>query len=183
LLSRPRWQLNSEAIMPTVYLETSIICRLTDPPSPNPITRACQQLTQLWWHTRCDPAQTFVSDYVYDEINDADPLRATQRKRITQNLVQLPEHKRIEGIRELLIGGGGLMARARSKADHVACATYYHCEVFLTWDCENIANAQKLKLLRLLIDDGEYVLPELVTPFELMENSYETLWRRNSSGY
>jgi len=34
--------------MPTVYLETSIICHLTDPPSPNPITRACQQLTQLW---------------------------------------------------------------------------------------------------------------------------------------
>lgn len=37
--------------MQTIYLETSIICHLTDPPGTNPITRACQQLTQLWWHT------------------------------------------------------------------------------------------------------------------------------------
>lgn len=33
--------------MHTIYLETSVICHLTDPPSANPITRACQQLTQL----------------------------------------------------------------------------------------------------------------------------------------
>lgn len=46
--------------MPTIYLDTSIICHLTDPPSNNPITRACQQLTQLWWHARCDPAHTFI---------------------------------------------------------------------------------------------------------------------------
>lgn len=35
--------------MQTIYLETSIICHLTDPPSTNPITRACQQLTHEKW--------------------------------------------------------------------------------------------------------------------------------------
>lgn len=29
---------------PTIYLETSVIRHLTDPPSDNPITHACQQL-------------------------------------------------------------------------------------------------------------------------------------------
>ena len=43
---------------PTIYLDTSVVCHLTDPPSSNPITRACQQLTQLWWHTRCVHSQT-----------------------------------------------------------------------------------------------------------------------------
>ncbi|SHN35928.1 hypothetical protein SAMN05192549_108108 [Duganella sacchari] len=32
----------------------------------------------------------------------------------------------------------------------------------------------------MLVNNGGYSLPELVTPFELMENSYETLWRKNS---
>lgn len=166
---------------PTIYLETSIICHLTDPPSPNPITRACQQLTHLWWHTRCDPSATFVSDYVRDEIKSGDPLRAAQRLGAIQHLIKHPRHYKIESIKELLIGGGGLKADSQQAASHIACATMLRCEILLTWDCMNIANATKLSLLRMLINDGEYLLPELVTPFELMEISYETLWRRNST--
>jgi hypothetical protein len=163
----------------TVYLETSIICHLTDPPSPNPITRACQQLTQLWWHTRCDPAQTFVSDYVYNEIQAGDPLRAAQRMRAIHHIAQFPAHARMESVWELLVGGGGLTAKAGTAAEHIACAALYNCEILLTWDCANIANARKLKLLRMLLNKGDFTFPELVTPFELMENSYETLWRGN----
>lgn len=166
--------------MPTIYLETSIICHLTDPPSTNPITRACQQLTQLWWHTRCDPAHTVVSGYVYEEIYEDDPLRVLQRTRLIRHLFKLPEHQKMVSVRELLVGGGGLKAQPRSAADHIACTAFHHCEVLLTWDCKNIANARKLRLLRMLVNNGGYSLPELVTPFELMENSYETLWRKNS---
>jgi len=166
--------------MHTIYLETSIICHLTDPPSPNPITRACQQLTQLWWHTRCDPTTTFVSEFVQKEIKSGDPLRATQRMAAIQHLTSLQTHKKIESIEELLIGGGGLTANAGWATSHIACATFRRCEVLLTWDCIHIANAQKLRLLRMLVNDGDYLLPDLVTPFELMENSYEALWSRNS---
>lgn len=167
--------------MPTIYLETSIICHLTDPPSHNPITRACQQLTQLWWHTRCDPAQTFISDFVQEEIEAGDPLRAMQRITAAQHLVSLQKHQEIESIEELLISGGGLSAKAGWATSHIACATFRRCDILLTWDCTHIANAQKLRLLRMLVNDGEYLLPDLVTPFELMENSYEALWSRNSS--
>jgi hypothetical protein len=166
--------------MHTIYLETSIICHLTDPPSHNPITRACQQLTQLWWHTRCDPARTYVSDYVHDEIHAGDPLRAAQRMHAIRHLVQHPAHESMDSVWELLVGGGGLTAKAGTAAEHIACAALYNCEILLTWDCANIANAHKLKLLRMLLNHGAYPLPELVTPFDLMENSYETLWRRNS---
>lgn len=166
--------------MQTIYLETSVIRHLTDPPSANPITRACQQLTQLWWHTRCDPARTFVSDYVHDDIVNGDPLRAMLRLQSVQHLTHHPQHSKIASLAELLVCGGGLTASARYAAIHIACATYYRCEVVLTWDCKNIANAGKFKLLRMLTNDGNHELPELITPFELMENSHETLWRRNS---
>ncbi|WP_343731981.1 hypothetical protein [Duganella sp.] len=167
--------------MPTIYLETSIICHLTDPLSPNPITRACQQLTQLWWHTRSDPSNTFVSDFVHQEIKSGDPLRAMHRIATIQHLVSLQDNEEIRCMKELLISGGGLIAKAHWAAFHIACATHSHCEVLMTWNCTDIANAEKMRLLKMLINDGEYLLPELVTPFELLENSYETLWRRNSS--
>lgn len=165
--------------MPTIYLETSIICHLTDPPSPNPITRACQQLTQLWWHTRCDPAHTFISDFVQEEIEAGDPLRAMSRMASVRHFVSLQKHKKIKSIEELLIGGGGLSAKAGWAPSHIACATFRRCETLLTWDCTHIANVQKMRLLRMLVNDGEYLLPDLVTPFELMENSYEALWSRD----
>lgn len=167
--------------MPTIYLETSIICHLTDPPSNNPITRACQQLTQLWWHTRCDPAQTFVSRHVHDEIKSADPLRANRRLNVIEHLVTHRADPKMDGIEELLIGGGGLRASATWATQHIACAAFHNCDVLLTWDCDNIANARKLRLLRTLVHESGFWLPELVTPFELMEVSYETLWRGNST--
>ena len=164
---------------PTIYLDTTVIIHLTDPPSINPITRACQQLSQLWWHTRCDPANTFVSSYVLDEIKSGDPLRATRRLSMVDHLVTLPDHERMESAWELLLAAGGQRAKSKSAADHIACAALNHCEILLTWDCIDIASAQKLPLLRFLVDDDKYFLPELVTPFELMENSYEAAWRRN----
>lgn len=166
--------------MHTIYLETSVICHLTDPPSANPITRACQQRTQLWWHTRCDPQYLFVSDYVHDEIHAGDPLRVAQRIGAIQHIARHRSGARMESVRELLISGGGLNAKARRAAEHIACATLSNCDILLTWDCANIANANKLRLMRILINDGMHMLPEPVTPFQLMENSHETLWRGNS---
>jgi hypothetical protein len=74
-----------------IYLETSVICHLTDPPSPNPITRACQQLTQLWWHHRYTPSMTYASEYVENEISGGDPLRIMQRLKIIGNMTLFPE--------------------------------------------------------------------------------------------
>jgi hypothetical protein len=162
--------------MQTIYLETSIICHLTDPPSANPITRACQQLTQLWWHTRCDPAYTFVSEYVLEEIKKSNPLRAMRRMRSIQHLVSHAPSPKASYIAELLVGGGGLKAKSLSAAEHIACAAQHNCEILLTWNCAEIANAQNFPLMRVLMDVEELTLPELVTPFELMGNSYETLW-------
>jgi hypothetical protein len=96
--------------MTTIYLDTSIVCCLTDPPSSNSITRACQQLTQLWWHTRCVRSQTHVSEYVLQEIRDGDPLRATRRISEVRYLNQFPATDKLIGTSELLVWGGGLSA-------------------------------------------------------------------------
>jgi len=161
--------------MTTIYLDTSIVCYLTVPPSSNSITRACQQLTQLWWHTRCVRSQTHVSEYVLQEIREGDPLRAARRLKEIRNLNQLPIGGRVTAVSELLLLGGGLTAKARKASEHIACAAVNHCEILLTWNCRDIANAEKLPLIRMLMKMEEGEALELVTPFEIMENRYEDL--------
>jgi hypothetical protein len=160
---------------PTIYLDTSVIEYLTDPPSANSITRACQQLTRLWWNTRCEPAKTYVSKYVIEEIRQGDPLRVAQRMKAIAKLPRLADGIRTTGISELLVAGGGLRAMAMPAARHVACAAGNQSEILLTWNCRDIANAEKRRLLRMLITAQDLVLPELATPFELMENRYENI--------
>lgn len=160
---------------PTIYLDTCVVCYLTDPPSSNPITRACQQLTQLWWHTRCVHSQTHVSEYVLQEIREGDPLRATRRLKEIQYLNQFNAGERITAVSELLVWGGGLRSKERKAGEHIACAAINRCDILLTWNCRDIANAEKFPLLRILMHGAECDLPELVTPFEIMENCYEDL--------
>lgn len=160
---------------PTVYLDTSVILCLTDPPSPNPITRACQQLTQLWWHTHCVPSMTYVSDLVVKELETGDPLKAATRLKTIAPLIRLPGNAQIKHLGELLILGGGLKAASGASSHHIAYAALHHKDILLTWNCRDIANAAKLPLLRFLIEAADLVPPELVTPFEVMENSYENL--------
>ena len=46
---------------------------------------------------------------------------------------------------------------------------YHEIDVLLTWNCTHIANPAKLPVMRGLCAARGYKLPELVTPFELME--------------
>lgn len=70
-----------------------------------------------------------------------------------------------------LLLGGGLPAKARLDALHIACAAYHNVDVLLTWNCTHIANPTQLPVMRGLCAARGYTLPELVTPFELMEVS------------
>jgi hypothetical protein len=60
---------------------------------------------------------------------------------------------------------------AAAETGHIACAAYHEIDVLLTWNCTHIANPTKLPVMRGLCAARGYKLPELVTPFELMEVS------------
>jgi hypothetical protein len=92
-----------------------------------------------------------------------------------QYLNQLAVTKNLRMASELLVWGGGLNAKAQRASEHIACAAVNRCDILLTWNCKDIANAEKLPLIRMLIRTAEFEPPELVTPFEIMENCYEDL--------
>lgn len=66
-------------MVPTIYLETSIISYLAAQPSRDLITAARQQLTHEWWDRRRNSFQLFVSELVLVEISRGDAEASARR--------------------------------------------------------------------------------------------------------
>lgn len=154
---------------PYIYIETSVVSYLTARPSKDLIKLACQQITQSWWNNGRIETAHFISPYVVEEANAGDPDAALKRIKAIQTIPVLPIAEEIPTLAEFLLLGGGLPPKARLDALHIACAAYHEMDVLLTWNCTHIANPAQLPVMRGLCAAKGYKLPELVTPFELME--------------
>ena len=115
------------------------------------------------------PGSSYISPYVIEEASNGDPEAAQQRLAALRPISVLPVNPEIPELAEFLLLGGGLPAKARIDALHIACAAYYRIQVLLTWNCTHIANPTQTPVLRGLCAARGFTLPELVTPFELME--------------
>lgn len=158
-----------ETMKRKVYIETSVISYLTARPSNDSIKSACQQITRLWWDSGRTSFLAFISPYVVEEASAGDPLAALERIDALRPIPVLSIAPEILALAEFLLLGGGLPANARLDALHIACAAYHEMDVLVTWNCSHIANPTKLPVMRGLCAARGYSLPELVTPFELME--------------
>ena len=154
-----------------VYIETSVVSYLTALPSGDELKAACQQVTKAWWDTRRSSVQAFASVYVAQEAGRGDAGAAQARLLAIRALPLFAASPEIERLANNLLVGGGLPAKALLDALHIACATVNGMDVLLTWNCTHIANPVKLPLIRKLCQQLGYTAPELVTPFELMENA------------
>jgi hypothetical protein len=152
-----------------VYLETSVVSYLTARPSNDIIRAACQQITQSWWNSGRTAVSTYISPYVVEEASAGDPTAAAERIEALRIIPVLPIPDDIPHLAEFLLLGGGLPSKARIDSLHIACAAYHEMDVLLTWNCTHIANPVQLPVMRGLCAAKGYRLPELVTPFELME--------------
>jgi len=152
-----------------VYIETSVVSYLTAHPSNDVIRLACQQITQSWWNSRRGAVSSYISPYVVEEVSAGDPTAAAERIEAVRTVPVLPITPEIPDLAEFLLLGRGLPSNARIDALHIACAAYHEIEVLLTWNCAHIANPVQMPVMRGLCAAKGYKLPELVTPFELME--------------
>jgi hypothetical protein len=155
---------------PLVYIESSVISYLTARASDDPIKSAWQAVTTQWWNTRLDQVTACISPYVIEEVSAGDPIAAKQRIDVIRGLNVLDIDIEIEVLADFLLLGGGLPAKARFDALHIACAAYHGVNIVLTWNFKHIANPVQLPVMRGLCAARGYRLPELVSPLEMMES-------------
>ena len=154
-----------------IYIETSVVSYLTARESNDAVRSACQQITKLWWNNDRLNSVSYISPYVIQEASAGDSQAASARLNALRPIPVLPISSEIPELAEFLLLGGGLPPKAKLDALHIACATYHELDILLTWNCTHIANPSKLPVMRGLCSARGYKLPELVTPFELMESS------------
>ena len=152
-----------------IYIETSVVSYLTARQSNDAIRSDCQQITRSWWNNGRAATMSYISPYVIEEASAGDSQAASERIEALRQIPVLPITPGIPDLAEFLLLCGGLPAKARLDALHIACAAYHQIDVLLTWNCTHIANPAQLPIMRGLCSARGYRLPELVTPFELME--------------
>ncbi len=127
-------------------------------------------VTKQWWNTRLGSVVACISPYVVEEVSAGDSEAAKQRIDAIRSLVLLDTNSDIEALADFLVMGGGLPAKARFDALHIARAAYHGVNVVLTWNFKHIANPTLLPVMRGLCAARGSRLPELVSPLEMMEN-------------
>jgi len=99
-----------------IYLDTSVLCALADPPARSAYARTCPALTRRWFRALPHTRNLCTSEIALQAIIAGTSESASQRLRKAESLLVLPNNKIFLEKAELFLAGRGLMSAARSWA-------------------------------------------------------------------
>jgi len=56
---------------------------------------------------------------------------------------------------------------------HLAVASFHKCDILLSWNCKNLANANKFTHIRYVNNLLSLYVPILITPLELLGENHD----------
>jgi predicted nucleic acid-binding protein len=158
------------SVLPTVYVETSVISYLAARPSPNSLRVAAnQETTREWWQTRRERFELYASAVVIGEAQRGNPGLALARMEIVRGLRLAQVTPEALDLAASLIEGAGVPKKANEDALHIAIAAANGLDYLLTWNCTHIANAVTIPRVYSICRAHGFEPPLIYTPQELME--------------
>lgn len=157
-----------------IYLDTSILCALADPPARSAYARTCQVLTRRWFRALPHTRNLCTSTFALDRIKAGQIALASSRLHAAEQLHVLTTENLFTSARELFLAGGGLKSNAESIGSEIACAAYFGIDLFVTWDWHQL-EVFRLSQLQLLLEQAGLSQPNFISPLQLLETDYETL--------
>ena len=156
-------------MLPSVYVETSVISYLVARPSRNARVASNQELTREWWRTAAQRFDLYASAVVIGEAQRGDSLLAEARLTIVRNLRIAQVTRDALNLAASLVAGAGVPRKANEDALHIATAATNGLDYLLTWNCTHIANAVTIPLVNVICRRSGFEPPLIYTPQELME--------------
>jgi len=153
---------------PTTYIETTVISYLTALPSRDLILAAHQQVTRDWWSAR-DAFELYISQFVLDEASAGDAAAAARRAEALRDLPVLDLTRDAALHAAEFVRAGGVPAKARIDALHIAVASVHGMDYLVTWNCTHIANAQMRGRIEATCRGAGFDPPIICTPIELVK--------------
>jgi hypothetical protein len=157
-----------------IYVETTIPSFYTEKRRGVEI-EARRQWTREWW-AKPNPDQRLVTSVVvFDELERIpDPARRLAAIALLRGFEVLDYTNEVEEIAAVYVQHKLMPAEAIGDADHLALASFYNCDMLVTWNCKHLANANKTGHIRRVNALLGLRTPFLVTPLELLEKDHES---------
>ncbi len=150
-----------------VYVETSIPSFYYEiRKEPEMVAR--RNWTRKWWDNNRKYYEIVTSEAVIDELGRGDYPNKDKTLALIQKLPLLPIGKEISEIVQSYIQHKLMPKNPLGDAIHLALASYHKCDFLLTWNCTNLANANKFGHIRRINTVLGLYMPTLLTPLELM---------------
>ncbi len=156
--------------MRSVYIETTI-------PSYYHETRkdmrseAWRAATREWWESAAPAFRLVTSKYVLAELSLAPADKVAKGRALLAGMEQLND---LPGVRELAVFyiEQRLMPKgAEGDAMHLALASMHGVDFLLTWNCQHLANVNKMRHLGVLNGRLGLPVPVITTPLTLPADS------------
>ena len=154
-------------MLPSVYIETSIVSYLAGRPSRDPMMAERQRQTREWWETRHE-YRMMTSDIVVREAGRGDAGMARARIAALAGVPVLRVQPVATALAQSLITRGPLPAKAATDASHISLATIAGVDYLLTWNCRHIANPRMYPTITRICRERGFEPPLLCTPDDLL---------------
>ena len=152
---------------PRVYVETSIpswYCQTrTDMAS---VVR--KNWTQHWWDFKREGYEIFTSEIVVEELERGDYPSKQDARSLIERIPLLSVDAAVPEIVRTYLRHFLMPAAPTGDAFHLALASYHRCDFLLTWNCEHLANENKMTHIRRTNALMGLWTPDLVTPLNLL---------------
>lgn len=158
---------------PRVYVETTIPSFYHETrTAPDIVAR--RRWTRQWWSGAPERYELVTSSPVLDDLAGGPRERIAERLTLVRELPLLAIEPGIGEILQAYIRHKLMPADPAGDALHLALASYHKCDFLVTWNCRNLANANKFEHIRRVNTMLGLFVPILATPLELLGGNNES---------
>ena len=158
--------------METVYIETTIPSLYFDERT-DAKTVARREWTRNWWDGYRQNYRLLTGAPVIEELSRGEHLRKQEKLQLLADVELLRVTDAVSEAVEVYVERYVMPRDPAGDAAHLALASFYKCDYLLTWNCVHLANANKTGHIRRVNMLLGWHVPQLVTPLEMIGESYE----------
>jgi predicted nucleic acid-binding protein len=150
-----------------VYIETTIPSfYYTLRGDPESVAR--MHWTREWWDRFADSFDLFTSDAVIAELGRGIGENTAERISLLNGRELLEITNQVEEVAAIYIEKRVMPADPTGDALHLALASFYRLDVLLTWNCQHLANPNKMEHIRVVNFSLGLPMPLLMTPLNYL---------------
>lgn len=155
-----------------VYVETSVPSFYFDTRTGHDM-RAMRAWTRRWWALSKADRELVIGAPVLVELEEAPETKRKNALELIEDLRILSYTDEITEIVEAYFAHKLMPFESQGDADHLALASFYNCDLLVTWNCKHLANANKFGHIHRVNGLLGLRTPALVTPQQLLEQNDE----------